>query len=171
MNFRLLFLWIILGSAVSTFAQKPLVFDVSNVTIGAQRINTLYLYAAGKWSDAGEQAGSLSTEIHCYKGIGFCEVANALVSSGMSVAYLDTFDILRWDSREIIAVDSSPICMVNTLRVDFVSKIITLRSSDKGVTEDPQCKGSDKISTAVLWGEKEISREFLDRAKARAKAK
>src|ERR1039458_1675691 len=75
--------------------------------------------------------------------------------------------ILRWDSKEIIAVDSSPICIVNTLRVDLITKRITLSSSDKGVTKDPFCKGSDKLSTAVLWGEEDISKEAINRAKAK----
>ena len=71
---------------------------------------------------------------------------------------LTAFDILRWDSKEIIAVDSSPICIANTLRVDLITKRVTLSSSDKGVTKDPFCKGSDKLSTAVLWGMEDYDR-------------
>ena len=65
----------------------------------------------------------------------------------------------------MIAVDSSPICIVSTLRVDFVTKRVTLSSSDKGVTKDPACKGSDKISTAVLWGMEDIKRDAINKAK------
>jgi hypothetical protein len=37
--------------AIPVAAQKPIIFDVSDVVVGAQRIPTLYLYAEGKWSD------------------------------------------------------------------------------------------------------------------------
>jgi hypothetical protein len=148
-------------------AQKPVMFSVSDVVVGAQKIETLYLYAAGKWSDAGDHVAGLSTQIQCYKSLGFCDVANAIESFGDANVLLDTYDILRWDGNEIIAVDSSPICIVNTLRVDLVTKRITLSSSDKGVTKDPFCNGSEKLSTAVLWGEKDITKDAIDRAKSK----
>jgi hypothetical protein len=163
----LLFACIAFALGLPAAAQKPTIFNVSDVVVGAQRISTLYLYAAGKWSDAGDHIGPLSTEIQCYKSLGLCNVANALTSFGEANVSLDGFDILRWDSREIIAVDSSPICIVNTLRVDFVTKRITLSSSDKGVTKDSLCKGSDKLSTAVLWGEEEIVKDAIDSAKSK----
>jgi hypothetical protein len=48
-TFTLLFL------ASTAYAQKhPEIFDVSDVVIGAQRLPTRYLYAAGAWSDASE---------------------------------------------------------------------------------------------------------------------
>lgn len=143
-------------------AQKPSIFDVSDVVIGAQKIETLYLYTAGKWSDAGEHIGPLSTQIQCYKSLGFCDVANASESGGQADASLDSFDILRWDTKEMIAVDSSAICVVNTLRVDLVAKKVTLSSSDKG-SKDPFCKGSDKIPTAFLWGEQDIVQDAIKR--------
>ena len=80
---------------------------------------------------------------------------------------LDSFDILRWDSQEMIAVDSSALCIVSTLRVDLVTKRVTLSSSDKGVTKDPLCKGTDKIPTAVLWGSEEIANDAVSRAKSK----
>jgi hypothetical protein len=79
---------------------------------------------------------------------------------------LTSFDILRWDSKEIIAVDSSPICIANTLRVDLISKRVTLSSSDKGVKMDP-CKGLDKLLTAVLWGMDDYSNDAINRAKSK----
>lgn len=158
---------VVLALAIPLAAQKPVIFDVSNVVIGAQRIPTLYLYAEGKWSDAGEHIGPVSTQIECFKRLGFCEVAGAFtVGSGANVS-LDSFDILRWDGREIIAVDSSAICIVSTLRVDLSAKRITLSSSDKGVTKDPFCMGSDKLPTAVLWGEEDIVKDAINRAKSK----
>lgn len=164
---QLLFGSVILGLTIPCVAQKPVIFDISNVVVGAQKIQTLYLIAEGKWSDAGEHIGALSTQIQCYKSLGFCDIASAFETSGEANVDFTTFDILRWDSNEVIAVDSSPICIVNTLRVDLLTKRITLSSSDKGVTKDPFCKGSDKISTAVLWGRDDITKDAINRAKTK----
>jgi hypothetical protein len=153
--------------ATPVAAQKPIIFDVSNVVVGAQKIQTLYLFAEGKWSDAGEHIGAESTQIFCYKSLGFCDAASAQWNGSEAFVSLTAFDILRWDSQEIIAVDSSPICIVNTLRADLNAKRITLSSSDKGVTKDPMCKGSDKLSTAVLWGMEDIVKDAINRAKSK----
>jgi len=163
----LLSAYVAFALAIPVAAQKPIIFDVSNVVVGAQKIQTLYLFAEGKWSDAGEHIGADSTQIQCYKSLGFCDVANAFETVGEANVDLTAFDILRWDSKEIIAVDSSPICIVNTLRVDLITKRITLSSSDKGVTKDPFCKGSDKLSTAVLWGLEDITKDAINRAKSK----
>lgn len=158
---RLLSTSLFLVLAIPATAQKPQIFDVSNVVVGAQRISTLYLYAVGKWSDAGEHIGPMSTEIQCYKSLGFCNVANARTQSdGEANASLDMFDILRWDGNEIIAVDSSPTCVVTTLRVDLVTKGITLSFADK-MSKDPLCKGFGNLPTAVLWGEKDYLEDYI----------
>src|ERR1039458_1832302 len=164
---RLLSAYVAFALAIPVAAQKPIIFDVSNVVVGAQKIQTLYLYAQGKWSDAGDHIGPLSTQIQCYKSLGFCDVANAIETFGEANVDLTAFDILRWDSKEIIAVDSSPLCIVNSLRVDLVIKRITLSPSDKGVTKDPFCKGSDKLPTAVLWGEADVTKDRINRAKSK----
>jgi hypothetical protein len=67
---------------------------------------------------------------------------------------LNGFDILRWDAQELIAVDSSPICVVNTLRFDFKSRTVTASSTLKGdnaAAKDPFCKDVN-TSTAFLGG-------------------
>ena len=38
---------------ISAGAQTPMIFGVSNVTIGTQKIPTFYFHAVGKWSDRG----------------------------------------------------------------------------------------------------------------------
>jgi hypothetical protein len=164
---RLLSVLVAFALGVPVAAQKPVIFDVSDVVVGAQRIPTLYLFAEGKWSDSGEHIGAASTQIQCYKSLGFCDVANAFETDGEANVDLTAFDILRWDGKEIIAVDSTPICIANTLRVDLVTKRITLSSSDKGVTKDPFCKGSDKLSTAVLWGMDDVIKDAIERAKSK----
>jgi hypothetical protein len=151
---------------LSALAQHtPTIFDVSDVVAGAQRTPTKYLFATGKWSDAGEHVGGSSTEIHCYQRFGFCEAASAQSLDGYSEVSLDSFDILRWDTKEIIAVDSSPICVVNTLRFDLVAKKITISSASKGVAKDPFCKGSDNQPTAFLDGEKDELDKIYKRTK------
>jgi hypothetical protein len=39
------------------------------------------------------------------------------------------------DKQELIAVDSSPICAVNTLRIDFAAKKVTITNALKGETK------------------------------------
>lgn len=138
--------------------QQPLVYDVSTVTLGSSRLETLWAYAVGKWSDGGDKVAINSTEIRCYQRLGFCEEARAFVLFQASVMVND-YDILRWDQHEIIAVDSTPICVVNTLRFDFDKKRVTLSSTSKGepgakIGNTTMCKiaEEDTKTTAFLTG-------------------
>jgi hypothetical protein len=79
--FRCAYALLLLG-ALPCAAQKPLIFDVSTVVVGSQRLETLWAFAEGKWSDAGPNVGINSTDIHCYKRFGFCEVANDAKGGG-----------------------------------------------------------------------------------------
>ena len=119
-----LFLFIVLAALPTTLAygQTPEIFDESDVVAGAQRIDTRYFLAMGKWADDGKDVGTNSTEIHCYQAFGFCEVAHSYTLGTQAWVSLDNYDVLRWDKQEMIAVDSSPICIVNTLRADFAAK-------------------------------------------------
>src|SRR5271170_6759447 len=151
----------VLLSAILVHAQDqtPEILSVNQVVAGAQRTETLYAYAMGKWSDADDRLAVWSTEIHCYERFGFCEEADATYVGGQAGATLNSFDILRWDNRELIAVDSSPICVVNTLRFDFAAKKVTVTMALKGETKDPFCKDI-KATTAFLGGGKdEIKKE------------
>jgi len=147
-------------------AHHPEIFDLSEVTVGAQRLDTLYLFAVGKWSDATIRAGAMSTEIHCYKRFGFCSVASADAYSegpaSVSVSNSD-FDILRWDHAEIIAVDTSPICVMNTFRVDIAAKTITLSSTkkvDAAGEKDKFCKDID-TPTSVLGNSEDVVADII----------
>lgn len=131
--------------------QTPETLFVGQVVMGPKRTETLYAHTMGKWSDADNNLGVPSVEINCYERFGFCEEADATYYFGKSGVTLTSFDILRWDKRELIAVDSSPICVVNTLRFDFVAKKVTITLSLKGETKDPFCKGT-KATTAFLGG-------------------
>ena len=148
--FRCTYALVLLG-ALPCAVQKPLIFDVSTVVVGSQRLETLWAFAEGKWSDAGPDLGINSTDIHCYKRFGFCEVASASSSSKLASVSLSSFDILRWDASEMIAVDSSPICVVNTLRFDFAAKNVSLSSALKGETRDKFCTGLTPSMTATTF--------------------
>jgi hypothetical protein len=83
-------------------AQHPLTLDVSTVVVGSERLETLYAFAMGKWSDAGNHVGLNSTEIHCYLRFGFCNVADASSSFGLASVNFTSYDILRWDKNEMV---------------------------------------------------------------------
>jgi hypothetical protein len=161
---------LLLLSGFAANAQTPQVLDVSDVVAGTQRLETRYALAIGKWSDAGKDVAILSTEIHCYKKFGFCEVANALPMSGQATVSLSTFDILRWDEREIVAMDNSPICIVNMLRFDLAAKKVTLSSSSKGLeAQNKICKnvaastGTTSFLTGLDDEHKRINAEAMER--------
>jgi hypothetical protein len=145
---------LLLSGALPCMAQQPLIFDVSTVVIGSQRLETVWAYAEGKWSDAGPDVGINSTDIHCYKRFGFCEIASASSSSKLASVSLVSFDILRWNASEMIAVDSSPICLVNTLRFDFATRRVSISSTSKGETQARLCKDltPSMSATAFLIG-------------------
>lgn len=157
----------LLASVAPVRAQQPQIFSVSDVVAGPQRLETRYALAEGKWSDAGNDVAILSTEIHCYKRFGVCEVAHAFPVFGEATVSLDSFDILRWDDAEIIAVDSSPICIVNTLRFDLVAKKVSLSSTSKGETRDKLCNGvaSATAKTIFLTGLEDEHRRIDTEAK------
>ena len=133
-------------------AQTPDQFSVTETTVGSRHIKTLYLYAAGKWSyDFAPISGPATTYIHCYEKLGICEDADAYSSAGKTSASLTTYDIVRWDSREMIAVDSSSACAANMLRVDFAAKKVSLSSNAKG-TPDKACENLKLPPAAFLVG-------------------
>jgi hypothetical protein len=138
-------------------ADEPVTYGVGPVVVGAQRLETQYAFATGKWSDAGRHSGRQSIEIHCYKRFSFCEGAEAWSADFVAPqawVLLETFDILRWDEHEMIAVDSEAICVVNTLRFDFDKKQVSLSSTSKGITGNVFCKAAeaDTKGTAFLIG-------------------
>jgi len=139
---------------ISALAQTPTIFSVADVVVGNTKLQTRYFSAVGKWSDTGDDVGPLSVAIRCYKRFGFCSVstANLMMTNRANLSVTD-FDVFRWDSRELIAVDGSNDCKVDTLRADFVTKKVTLSSSEKG---SPGCKGWNKPATALLLGTNDV---------------
>jgi hypothetical protein len=130
----------LLSATLPCKAQEPLIFDVSTVAVGSQGLETVWAYAVGKWSYAGPDVYPNSTETHCYKRFEFCEVANAESLFKRAFVVVEDFDVLRWDDKEMIAVDSSRPCVVNTLRFDFAAKKVSISSTSKGGTRYEICQ-------------------------------
>jgi hypothetical protein len=116
----LLSIFTLLYFAPTAFAQKhPTLFSVSDIVVGAQKLDTGYLHAVGAWSDASEMESAFSVEIECLKRFGFCTAAEARAygqGPGSVRVMLWSYDILRWDDREMIALVSDGLCVVSTLR-------------------------------------------------------
>jgi hypothetical protein len=123
--------------------QHPQIFgEPTVVTMGAERIETLWTEASGKWSDTGKDIGTTASHVECYKKFRFCFQAEAYSLGGQAWVNTTTLDILRWDAEELIAVDSTPICQVNQIRFDFKTKQVSATESPKGETKDPFCKAA-----------------------------
>jgi hypothetical protein len=142
---------LVILTMVRGLAQTPVIFDVSEVTIGPQKIATKWAYAEGKWSDASAKVGVPSASIHCYERFGFCEDAEVITVLGTPAIRTEMFDVLRWDDNEIIAVDSSPVCLVTTLRFDLALKRVTVSSASKHETRFPVCKDVESAATGVAY--------------------
>jgi hypothetical protein len=146
--------------------QTPEILSVSRVVAGAHRTETRYALAVGKWSDADDHLAVLSNEIHCYERFGLCEEAFAVYSSaGQAGAALNSLDILRWDNRELIAVDSSPTCVVITLRLDFVAKKVAKTMALKGDTNKTISCKDFKATTTFLGGEEDQIKKDIKKSK------
>ena len=140
--------------------QHPELFgEPAVVTVGTQRIETVWVEATGKWSDAGKDIGTTSSHVECYKKFAFCFQAEAYTLGGQAWVNTTTLDILRWDAYELIAVDSTPTCQVNQIRFDFKTKQVSITESPKGETKDPFCKDL-KANTAYLGGLKDELRQI-----------
>jgi hypothetical protein len=155
----------LISLSMLVMAQKPFVFDNSDVVVGARRIPTLQFIAAGKWSDAGDNLGMDSTRIQCYKAFGFCEIAQAFNFNGNAVVNLDGFDILQWNDNELIATDGDK--CASTLRVNFKTELVTISSStDKGEFASLFCTRY-KLGTAVLWTPEDVVKDLMNKAKSK----
>jgi hypothetical protein len=67
MKYLLLIVIAVLMLTSVAVAQTPMIFDVSDVVVGAKRIDTRYFLATGKWSDGGKDVGVQSVWINCYQ--------------------------------------------------------------------------------------------------------
>lgn len=137
----LAFLGVMLGTFLG--AQTPELLKVTPQAI----------LAWGNWLDAGDDIGPHSTEVHCYKHLSLrgCRCLNG---GGRARVDINDYDILPWHTVEMIAVDGRHICLVNTLRVDFREKKVSLSVISKGETKDASCKDMrpSMLTTVFLLG-------------------
>jgi hypothetical protein len=135
--------------------ETPGAFDLSDVVVGTKHIQTKYLFAEGKWSDADSHASLMSTEVHCYKALGFCDEATAVyvpVGQGQASVFTNQYDILKWDDSELIGTSALD-CVDYTLRVNFITKQVSRTMAPKATPKanhDPSCHGRE--STGFLSG-------------------
>jgi hypothetical protein len=52
--------------------------------------------------------------------------------------------------------------IAGTLRADFRAVSVTLSSAEKGVTTDPICSGSARVSTAVLLNLEDVIKKKIE---------
>ncbi len=98
--------------------------------------------ATGKWvskpSNPKNEPFPQEVEIDCFKGKhgDVCVEATAEYYMGhphISVSYLD---ILKWDKDGIVAIDSSGVCMTNTVLINFADQSISDTVSLKKLTDE-----------------------------------
>jgi hypothetical protein len=159
---RLFALLIALMLRPAVVAQTPAVFDLSDVVVGTKQIDTTFFLTIGKWSDASRCSDEAkvftpSTEIHCYKAFSFCDEANAISVRGQPSLDTTSYNILRWDAKEIVAVNSEAPCIEDTLQVDFDARRVTATRALKHKPNDPWCKtfSTKDERVAFLEGMKE----------------
>ncbi len=66
-----------------------------------------------------------SSSIECWKDKGACFEANGSVKDGYLNTSMNTYEIIAWNKKEIIA-SSSALCTKSTLSIDRVQKSVTL---------------------------------------------
>jgi hypothetical protein len=137
---------LIATSGILAASQGSLAFQYFPLlTVGPQKIETAYLHAIGTWSDDTAPVGFSSTEIDCFSSSSICEAATAVVAVGVQV---QMFEVLRWNTREIIAEEPRGYCGADILRIDLVKKTVTVSPIAKG--KRPCGPGLEHSSPAVL---------------------
>ena len=84
--------------------------------------------ATGNWIPANpkdEPAFASETEIDCFKQSMSCVEGTAEFYMGHPHITLEYLQVLKWDNDEIIATDSTGICMTVTIHVTFAEKRIS----------------------------------------------
>jgi hypothetical protein len=88
--------------------------------------------AVGKWTspnDATDKPFPAEVQIDCFDSS--CIVATAEYYMGHPHVSIQYLQVLKWDKNGIVAVDSSPTCMTNTILINFADRSISLSASLK----------------------------------------
>jgi hypothetical protein len=108
-----------------------------------------FVSASGKWKStsgvAGDEIGfDHAIEIQCRLDIRECYEATAQIVAGKPQVFLQNYAVIEWDKNGIIAEDSSSICMINRLLINFQERSVTaLDSPKKGAKGMPLGDGKD----------------------------
>lgn len=83
-----------------------------------------YVSASGKWKSssgraADEPAFKHVVEIQCRLDINECYEATAQIVAEEPQVILQSYSVIKWDTDGIIAENSSPICTINRLLINF----------------------------------------------------
>lgn len=104
-----------------------------------------YVSASGTWIISGEKMGwpEQTSKIDCYKNIGKCIEATAIVSGEGDMRVLsvdiDTYEIERWDQHEIVTKPLQFLCTRYVRRFNRLQKSVTgIRST---ISNHEGCKG------------------------------
>ena len=111
--------------------------------------NPRFMSASGKWKSvsgiaADEMVYKHDVEIQCRFDIKECYVATAQIVSDTPHVILENYSVIQWGEDGIIAEDSSPICMVNRLLVNFQEQgVMAVDTPKKGAKGMPLGDGED----------------------------
>lgn len=105
--------------------------EAPHVMTSRQRVTTSmwgeYVSAKGTWIIEGQEQGIpiQTTELQCYKALGQCIEATAMLQDGDYLAvWLETHEVDRWDDFEIITKRDLA-CVRYTIRISKVQKTVT----------------------------------------------
>lgn len=91
-----------------------------------------YVTASGTLLLQGEELGIplQTTEVQCHRQMGICIVATAMLNENYLSTDIETYEVERWDSYEIVTKPMDKLCVRYTLRISRNQKTVTgLRST------------------------------------------
>jgi hypothetical protein len=127
-----------------------------------------YVSAKGTWTISGEKQGfpEQTSEIECFKDIGKCIAATAILhhdGTTLLEVQLDIYNIERWDEHEIVTKprETAMGCVRYVYRFNRLSKSVTGTRST--ISDEGLCKGLDKGEKhLVLVDGFEITRNLME---------
>jgi len=108
-----------------------------------------FVSASGKWKSTSGIAGDEvafkhAVEIQCRLDIRECLEATAQIVAGEPQVILQNYSVIEWDKNGIIAEDSSSICMINRLLINFQEQgVMAVDTPKKGAKGMPLGDGKN----------------------------
>lgn len=100
-----------------------------------------YVMASGTLLIQGEELGIplQTTEVQCHRQMGICIVATAMLNENYLSTDIETYEVERWDSYEIVTKPMDKLCVRYTLRISRNQNTVTgLRST---INQSGLCAG------------------------------